>query len=244
MAKETTEKPVKKTAAKKEVTPKMATPKVVPSKKETKTSLSVPMLSLEAKESGVMNLPAVFEGKVNNALLAQAIRVYMANRKDFWSHTKTRSEVRGSSAKMGAQKGSGHARHGTKRSPVFVGGGIALGPRTRDVELALPKSLRQQALVAALRSKVQSGAVYGVDGFDKVTGKTSQMSKFVKTLAKGNVLFVVENEIANAHRAVRNLADADLLPVEKLNALEIVRHTVIAFTKEAANKVEIRMEKK
>src|SRR5438105_176197 len=118
------------------------------------SALSVPMYSLTAKESGVLDLPeSIFGQKLNKSLLAQALRVYANNQRGHWSHTKTRSEVQGSTAKMGAQKGSGHARHGSKRSPVFVGGGIALGPRFHKTELDLPKQMKKQALVAAMVAK-------------------------------------------------------------------------------------------
>src|SRR3989344_1873864 len=101
-----------------------------------------------------MALPKeIFGQEVNTKLLAQAMRVYMTNLKKFTASTKTRGEVRGSTAKIYRQKGTGRARHGAITAPIFVGGGIVFGPKPRKVVLDLPKKMKKAALLAALSDK-------------------------------------------------------------------------------------------
>ena len=136
--------PVKTAAAPK-------TEKVAPKAKTAK--FEVTAFDLSGKEVGSVALAeSVFGGKVNKNLLAQAMRVYNANRQNHWGNTKTRGEVQGSTRKIFKQKGTGNARHGSLLAPIFVGGGIALGPRTRKTELDLPKKMKAAALLSASAS--------------------------------------------------------------------------------------------
>ena len=117
---------------------KVAIPKV--------SGLSVPVYSLLGKASGTYSLPKEIFGKeVNKKLLAQAMRVYMTNEKSFLGKTKTRGEVEGSSVKIFRQKGTGRARHGSVRAPIFVGGGIVFGPQVRKVRLNMPQKMKRAA---------------------------------------------------------------------------------------------------
>ena len=125
--------------------------KVIVRAKSRTTALSVPVYSLLGRAAGTMILPKEIFGKVvNKKLLAQAVRVYMTNQKNMTASTKTRGEVRGSTAKIQRQKGTGKARHGSIRAPIFVGGGVVFGPRTRQVRLELPQKMRKAALLSAL----------------------------------------------------------------------------------------------
>lgn len=206
--------------------------------------LSVPMYALEGKEAGVLDLPEVlFGAKVNKQLLTQAIRVYLNNLRGHWSNTKTRSQVQGSTHKIYRQKGTGGARHGSKRAPIFVGGGIALGPKFRKTVLELPKKMKKASLAAALSSKVAENEVFGFKDGDKVTGKTAQMRVFLDKIQKGSVLFVTDQKSINIAQAVRNLPGINALPAEQVSTLEIIRHKTIFFTKEAVERLEERGKK-
>lgn len=219
-------KEVKTPIAKKAAAPKKA------------TGLSVPMYALNGKESGVLDLPKeVFGKEPNQQLLAQAVRVYMNNQTGHHSHTKTRGEVKGSTRKLGSQKGSGHARHGSIKAPIFVGGGIALGPRARVVRLELPKRMKRAALEVALSVKTAAGNVMGVAGLDDATGKTKQIASLVKMVNRKNVLLVTDEKKDSVVRAVHNLENASVKPVSDLNALDVVSHTAVLFTKEAVAKL-------
>ncbi|MDO8498956.1 MAG: 50S ribosomal protein L4 [bacterium] len=234
---------VKETKTKK-VTAKVARPRSVA------VGLSVPVYSLEGKESGTLSLPKeIFGGAVNKVLLSQALRVYMNNQKTHFAHTKTRSEVKVSTRKIYRQKGTGGARHGARSAPIFVGGGVALGPKFRKVILDLPKKMKQKALLAALSSKVQAKEAVGIEGLDKASGKTSQMQKLMKGLskngaflAKSNALLALGEKNDQVVRAARNLPGLDILPVEQLNALEVMSHQTLILTKEAVVKLSTKVQ--
>lgn len=235
MPKVSTKTEMKKTVVKK------ASAKVTKEKVIKEVSLTVPMFSLEGKEAGTLELSKdIFGAKVNQQLLAQALRVYMNNLKAHWSNTKTRGEVEGSSRKIRAQKGTGGARHGTVRAPIFVGGGIALGPKFRKTVLDLPKKMKRAALISALSMKTSQGEVVGVAGLDKASGKTVEMEKFFSALNKKNILLVVDGKNEKLSAAVKNIEEMHLLSFEQLNTLKVVQHQIVIFTKEAAEKLAIR----
>lgn len=219
--------------AKKPVTKKVA---------KVASTLSVPMYSLDGKESGTLGLPKeIFGQKVNKKLLAQALRVYSNNQKAHHSNTKTRSEVQKSTHKIYRQKGTGGARHGSKRAPIFVGGGIALGPKFRKVVLDLPKKMKKAALISALSSKLEGKGVLGVTGLDKATGKTSQMSNFISKIERKNILLVVDGKQELAERALQNLPNTQVARANQLSILDIIKSRTLVITKEAVERLEGRV---
>lgn len=229
---------------KKETTIKIEkTVKKVADKKVTATRtsrFSVPVFSLTGRELGTMELPKEIFGKeVNKNLLAQALRVYMTNQKVFTASTKTRGEVRGSTAKIFRQKGTGRARHGAIRAPIFVGGGIVFGPKPRKAILNLPKKMRQAALTNALSAKMSDKKVVGLTGIDKVTGKTKEIATLVKKLSVDiqSALIVTGEKNDNIIRAAKNISGVDVLPSNSLNAYEVLRHEVLAITKEGLDEL-------
>jgi large subunit ribosomal protein L4 len=144
---------IKKAAAiKKTVVVKKAIVKEAP--KETGLKLSVYDLKGAIAES--LTLPKeIFGAKINNSLMAQAVRVYLANQRRGTLKTKSRGEVAISTRKIYRQKGTGRARHGAKSAPIFVGGGIAFGPKPRDFSMKLNQNMRRVALFSALSAKLR-----------------------------------------------------------------------------------------
>ncbi|MBI2040017.1 50S ribosomal protein L4 [Candidatus Microgenomates bacterium] len=201
------------------------------------SGLPVPVFSLTGRAAGTMNLPKeTFGAKVNKKLLAQAVRVYMANQKKFTASTKTRGEVRGSTAKVFRQKGTGRARHGAIRAPIFVGGGIVFGPKPRKVKLNLPKKMRRAALVSALSSKMNDKNVMGLSGLEKASGKTKEFSRLLKKVnSPKGALIVTGEKNDKVVRAVNNIPGVDVLPASLINAYEVVKHNMLLITKEAAD---------
>lgn len=208
------------------------------------TSLSVPVYSLLGKEAGTLDLPkSVFGVEINKALLSQAMRVYLNNQKGHYSNTKTRGEVTGSTRKIYKQKGTGRARHGGITAPIFVGGGIALGPKVRKVTLDLPKKMKKASLISALSQKLQDKGIFGISGLDKTTGKTSELAKFIKNIEKKSALIVTDKVSDLAARAASNLKSVNLISAGDLNALEIIKAQSLIFTKEAVEALEARIMK-
>jgi large subunit ribosomal protein L4 len=250
----------KETVETKKVAPKVTTAKVVkessavssqPSEKKTESvgpkteakktktlNLSVPMYTLAGAVTENLSLPKeIFGVKVNKSLLAQAMRVYSTNEKGHFSNTKTRGEVEGSTRKIFKQKGTGNARHGAIRAPIFVGGGIALGPKSRKTILDLPKKMRRAALVSALSLKALEGEILGVSDLDKVTGKTKQIAKLVEKIARKSVLIVDGAKNEKAGRASHNLGRVHFATADQLNAFEVIRYQRVMLTQAAVDRL-------
>lgn len=213
-----------------------------------KGSLSIPVYSLAGRASGTLSLPKEIFGKeINKKLLAQAIRVYTTNQKNLTASTKTRGEVEGSTAKIWRQKGTGRARHGAIRAPIFVGGGIVFGPKNRKVRLNLPQRMKKRALISALSAKLLDKEILGLSGLNKASGKTKEMFKLVSSVVsrqssdkkrkKMNALIVTGGKADNVVRAVRNIEGVDVLPAGMINAYEVLRHEMLLITKDALEKL-------
>ena len=213
------------------------------------TGLSVPVYSLTGRAAGSLTLPKeIFGVKVNKSLLSQAIRVYTTNQKNFLAKTKTRGEVEGSTAKIWRQKGTGRARHGGIRAPIFVGGGIVFGPKVRKVRLELPKGMKKVALISALSAKMEDKGVLGLSGLDKATGKTKEMFKLL-TKINGDkkvksTLIVVSGKSDNVVRAVKNISGVNILSSNMINAYEVLRHEMLLITKDAVETLAKPKEQK
>ncbi|MBI4035521.1 50S ribosomal protein L4 [Candidatus Daviesbacteria bacterium] len=210
-------------------------------------NLSIPVYSLTGKETGTLALPKeIFGQKVNKDLLAQAARVYLTNQKSLNASTKTRGEVVGSTAKIYRQKGTGRARHGAIRAPIFVGGGIVFGPKPRKIRLDLPKKMKKAALIAALSAKAAEQNTIGLAGLDKASGKTKEMAglvaKILTSVYKGDkkqtsALIVTGEKQDNVVRAARNIPGINVLPVNLINAYEVLKHNFLFIAKEAVEKI-------
>ncbi|TSC65694.1 MAG: large subunit ribosomal protein L4 [Microgenomates group bacterium Gr01-1014_80] len=248
--------PVKKKVTSNPSTPLRASKKQITSekiitKKQTTTKrmsgLSVPVYSLAGRAAGTLALPKEIFGKeVNKKLLAQALRVYMTNQKNVTASTKTRGEVRGSTAKIQRQKGTGKARHGSIRAPIFVGGGIVFGPKPRQVRLELPQKMRKAALLSALSAKAGDKGIFGVSGLEKATGKTKEMAGLVKKIRgigeiKGSALIVIAEKADKVVRGVRNIPGVNVMPANQINAYEVLRHQMLLITKEAVEGIREKL---
>lgn len=230
--------------AKKKVTGKKTTVKAVAKRTAPRSSsLSVPVYSLTGRSSGTLSLPKeIFGQKINKNLLAQAVRVYMANQKIHTASTKTRGEVEGSTAKIYKQKGTGRARHGSIRAPIFVGGGIVFGPKPKKVRLALPQKMRKAALLAALSAKVNNNNVVGLSGLEKASGKTKEMFQLLNKITgkdkeTRSALIVTDEKNDNVVRAVRNIPGMSVLPANLINAYEVLKHDILMVTKAAIERL-------
>lgn len=223
----------------------MPVKKVTKTKKEIvskKSSLSVDVFSVDGKVSGEMELPKeIFGVKVNEKLLAQAVRVHLANSRQGTLGTKTRAEVVGSNRKIYAQKGTGRARHGSIKAPIFVGGGIVFGPKPRDFSLKLPQKMKLQALISSLSDKFQQKRLLILNDLKNSKIKTKEAMGFLLKLnlemKKGKLLFptllVCDNKHPELILASRNISNLDLTPPQLLNAYQILTHKNIIFTKDA-----------
>ena len=206
--------------------------------KPTAQGVSAALYDINGQSLGKVVLPKeIFGQKPNKNLLVQAMRIYSSNQSAHWAQTKTRAEVRGGGAKPRRQKGSGKARAGSIRSPLWVGGGVALGPKYRKIKLTLPKKMKKKALVFALSSKAQAGDIKVIKNIENIQAKTKIVAGLLNKLkTKDNTLLVISdksNDQKNLILASRNIKQISVSRVNNLNAFEIVKSNNLLFSKEA-----------
>ena len=195
----------------------------------------LPLFSKDGKSTGTVSVDEkLFGDKVRKRLLHQVIVIHEANQREGNAHTKTRGEVEGSTKKMWPQKHTGMARMGTKRSPIWVKGGIVFGPRTREYRLTATDSMKRAALNAALLWKIMDKEVSVIEGVDFDQPKTEEMAKLMKVLGfKRTVLLTLPKHNPKVWLSARNLQDLSVRPVGELNAYDVVKHKDLLLTREA-----------
>lgn len=204
----------------------------------------IPVLSPERESVGEIELPTFITAQPpREHLLFEVVKMQLANRRAGTAATKTRGEVRGGGKKPWRQKGTGRARSGSTRSPIWVGGATIFGPRPRSYAYRLPRSARRTALCAALALKQREGALVVVSDIILPEPKTKRMVEFLSRLELRNtVLVVLHEENANVEKAARNLPQVKVLRSEGLNVYDLLRHRQILFTQEALRRVSERLE--
>ena len=169
----------------------------------------VSLLSTSGKKSGEINLPPrIFAAKVNEPLMAQAVKIYLTNQRKVHAKTKSRGEVSGSCRKIWRQKGTGRARHGDRYAPIFVGGGVAHGPRgNQNFKLEMSKKMKRAALFSSLSAKLKDKEILVVSGLAKVKPKTKEMARVLKNLQLEQLktLLVMPVKLDNVIRAGQNI---------------------------------------
>lgn len=202
--------------------------------------LKAPLFDISGKSLGEIILPKdIFQVKQNTALLTQAIRVYQARKFTHHASTKTRAEVRGGGKKPWRQKGTGRARAGSIRSPLWVGGGVVFGPKPKKSEPILTKKMKKRALFNALSFKNSNASIKVISNFEKMEPRTKQAQKLLDELAiSGKTLIILDDASKNVILATRNIPNiaVDLLP--NLNAYEIISHSNLLFSKSAIEKLK------
>lgn len=232
---------LKTVKANKQPTVKELEVKAEPKTVKKKGNLVVDVYDLTGKVVETVDLPAeIFGVKVNKRLIAQAIRVYLANQRAGSASTKTRGEVRGSTRKIYRQKGTGRARHGGVRAPIFVHGGVAHGPKPQDYSLKLPQKMKKAALNSILSAKMASGEIKVVTDFDKADGKTKQMAVLFKKINPSGkkTLFVIDKKYENLVLAVRNIMNVTYEYVNHLHVYEIMQNHEIVLMKSAVDELK------
>lgn len=194
------------------------------------------VLKPDGTKGSDVELPSLFATEPKKELLHQAIVAYLANTRLSTAHTKTRGEVRGGGRKPWRQKGTGRARAGSSRSPIWVGGGITFGPRSSaNHSKCFPTKMRQLALAMALSSKLNNKEITVVEEINLPEPKTKFIQSFVGTITPKatSVLIVTAKNDSNLLRASRNLPGVEITDVQSLNTYDTLRFDHLLFTKEA-----------
>ena len=200
---------------------------------------NVSVYTMEGKEVGTLELnDAVFGVEVNEHLVHLAVVAQLANKRQGTQKAKTRSEVSGGGRKPWRQKGTGHARQGSTRSPQWKGGGVVFAPTPRDYTIRLNKKEKRAALKSALTSRVQDNKFIVVDElkFDEI--KTKKFQGVMDSLKVNKALVVLADNDRNTVLSARNVADVKTAQVDSINVYDILKYNTVVATKAAVASIE------
>lgn len=200
----------------------------------------VTLYDMSGAQVGELELKdSVFGIEPNVAVLHAFVKMQLANKRVGTHSTKERGEVRGGGKKPWRQKGTGRARAGSSRNPIWKGGGIVFGPKPRDYSYTLPKKVRRLAMKSALSSKVKDNQIIVVDQLQFEEPKTKQMIKTLESLNAGNrTLVVTAGDNVNVIKSTRNIPGVKPLRVESINVYDILKYETLLITRDAVARVE------
>ena len=204
--------------------------------------MEVSVLNIKGQETGrkVTLNEAIFGIEPNDHVLYLDVKQYLANQRQGTAKSKERSEISGSTRKLGRQKGGGGARHGDINSPLLRGGGRVFGPTPRDYSFKLNKKVKQLARKSALSYKAQENAIIVVEDFTMDAPKTKEFVSISSNLKVGDkkVLFVMADANSNVYLSARNLQKAEVLEANKLNAYKVLIADVLVITEKSLQTIE------
>jgi len=203
--------------------------------------LKTKVYNLEGKENGEMELPErIFSVKLVDDLVHQAVVAQMANSRQVLADTKDKGEVRGGGRKPWKQKGTGRARHGSIRSPLWKGGGVTFGPTTeRNFSKRINKKMRMKALFMVLSGKLRDKEIVVVDDLklEKTSTKTMK-NVFGKLPIKGKILLSLDKNSKNILNSVKNIQEVSVISSDSLNVVDLLKNKVLVINKKGIKKIE------
>ncbi len=205
-------------------------------------TVKVPLFSAARERVGEFEVSgAIFGREGDESLLHEAVRMQLARRRRGTASTKTRGFISGGGRKPWRQKGTGRARAGSTRSPLWRHGGTIFGPHPRDYSYKIPKKAWRQALCLALSDRARDGKVMVVESLELTEPKTKAADAFLKGLGLTHALIVLGQEDGKFLRAARNLAAHKVLPVAGLNVYDVLNYDEILMTAKVAREIEQRL---
>ncbi len=181
------------------------------------------MSAFTIQDAEKANIQLIADGSKGDQAVHDLVVAYQANRRSGTAQAKTRGEVRGTGKKMYRQKGTGGARHGDRKAPIFVGGGVAFGPRNRSYAKTVSKKVRTLALRRVLGEKINEGVVHSVSSFEVTSGKTKDIVKAIREVSDAaRVIVIGKSFTEETYRAERNLTWALLQTAENVNVEELL----------------------
>ena len=209
--------------------------------------MKLDVIQLDGASAGSIDLDDAIFGieEIRGDILARCVNWQLAKRRAGTHKVQTRNENSRTGKKMYKQKGTGGARHGSRRAPQFVGGSRAFGPVVRDHGFDLPKKVRAMALRHALSSKAKSGSLVVLDAAEMAEPKTSALSAQFKALGLKNALIIAGPEVDKGFGlAARNIPQVDVLPNAGLNVYDVLRRHTLVLTRSAIEAIEARLSDK
>ncbi|MCA9372022.1 50S ribosomal protein L4 [Candidatus Woesebacteria bacterium] len=213
-----------------------------------KNNLTVSVYNLDGKETKTITLPqTMFAEPENKQLIAQYVRVYLHNQRQGTVSAKTRSEVIGTTKKVYRQKGTGRARHGARKAPIFVGGGVTFGPRPRIFEKDINKKQKKKALMVALSMQARQQAIKVLE--DKAIAmkpKTKTMAACLQAMNVSDKALLVLAKVENNGivQSTRNIPFVDIIQASTINPYEVLNHKHLIFTETGLQALQDHFTKK
>jgi len=206
----------------------------------TKTTIQLPVVGLTDSKDKQAVPVSLFGHKMNANLLTQYIQMYLVNIRQGTASTKDRSQINGTTKKMYKQKGTGNARHGSKKAPIFVGGGVVGGPKPKDYYLKMNKKQKIQAFVSALSQRASDGEVaVFANSINDDKFKTKDMANVLHSFAPGSTVTLVLNSThdTNIEKISRNLQKTRIVYVQSLNPYDVLHGKRLIFSASALNEL-------
>jgi large subunit ribosomal protein L4 len=200
--------------------------------------MKIDLLTSSAKKSGITISEATFGKDFNESLVHQAVVSYMAGSRQGSAKQKTRSEVRGGGKKPYRQKGTGRARAGTIRSPLWRGGGVTFAATPRDYSKKINKKMYRAALRSIFSELLRQGKLVAIETPVLDKPKTKEIAKFLKDFSLSKVLFITDNFDSNFYLSARNIPNVDVITVKEINPVILLKSDKVAITAAAFKLIE------
>jgi len=205
--------------------------------------MKIDSISINGKNTAFEISEKIFSSDINNKLISQVLYSQIANSKPRLAKTKQRNEIMGSTAKIYAQKGTGNARHASKKAPIFVGGGVAHGPKGKvQKDRKINKKEKKNSLISAISQKTKDKNIIVFDDIKDKINKTKEFNKFLRKNKISNALIVVDLKTKkNIDLSARNISNIKLIEAYNLNIYDVLKYKKIMFTKSSTKELEKRL---
>jgi len=203
--------------------------------------IKVKIYNKEGKESGDMELPEeVFGLKIKDDLIHQAYIAHISNSRQVLADTKDKGEVSGGGKKPWKQKGTGRARHGSSRSPIWKGGGVTFGPTSlRNYSKKINKKMKVKALLMVLSSKVRDNELVVIDNFKSEKISTKSMNSVLSNLpTKGKILLSLNKKDDNVLKSIENISNVNVIASDSLNVADLLKNKTLIIDKKGIEKIK------
>jgi len=202
-------------------------------------------ISLDGKKSSIEVLDKIFSAKINKKLVEKVLYTTNANFKGRKAKTKQKNEIIGSTAKIWAQKGTGNARHASRKAPIFVGGGVAHGPKgeLQYKKRKITKNEKKLSISSLITEKIKLNDLVILNNFEKEIKKTKEMNLILNKLNISNSLIILDKDSKNKiYKSLRNISDIKITDSNHFNIIDIVRYKKIVFTETSVKELQKRYE--
>jgi len=205
--------------------------------------MKIDKLNIDGKKNSIEVLDKIFAAKINKQLVSNVLYKTNANYKGRKAKTKQQNEIKGSTSKIYAQKGTGNARHASRKAPIFVGGGVAHGPKgeTKYKKRRLNKSEKKLSIASILTEKNKNSNLIIFDDFEKKIVKTKEMNKIlIKFEATNSIMIIDKNSMENIYKSTQNLPNIKITDTNHFSCFDLAKYKKVIFTETSVKELEKR----